>query len=148
MFESATLYEEAYPQQKGYVVPSHGYHLNNKYDGFPPLMSDGRAVVASWQPEALLNEELIKKSGIQSNWKYREYLTHNAKEIMKYNCVQASTDSGYLHRYADLDNVHHTPSMVKDIHDMSKSNGSSDLKDAYLSQVQIQSRMVAAEISK
>ena len=50
----------AYPSNKETVPESSlGYHANNQYDNFPPLMSDGRALVASWQPEAVANKQLI-----------------------------------------------------------------------------------------
>ena len=67
MFEYSTNYTEAYPTEKETLLPPPtklGYHSNNKYAGFPPLMSDGRTITASWQPEALVNEELIKTIGI------------------------------------------------------------------------------------
>jgi hypothetical protein len=73
----------AYPIIKETVPQSAlGYRTNNKYPEFPPLMNDGRAVTASYQPEAVLNEKLIRSNNIQSNWQYRRYLTNHAKEIM------------------------------------------------------------------
>jgi hypothetical protein len=158
MFSNQVFYEPetfqcAYPQIKETIPPSNlGYHSNNKYDGFPPLMSDGRTITASWQPEGVLNKHLLKELGIQSNWEYRQYLTKNAKDIMKYNCIQASTDSGYLKRYGELDQTatYSTPYMYKGINDKTQPNGydSSDLKDLYISREQLQSRMVAPEITQ
>ena len=75
---------------------------NNKYLGFPPLMSDGRSVTASYQPEAVLNNELIKTNNIQSNWQYRKFLTENSKQIMEYNFREASNDAGYFKRYSGV----------------------------------------------
>jgi hypothetical protein len=89
-----------------------GYHANNKYDGFPPIMSDGRTITASFQPEGILNEHLVKEIGIGSNWDYRQYLIKNGKDIMRYNCVQAANDVGYVARYTDLSesgSVYSTP---------------------------------------
>ena len=160
MFSNKVFYESepekidnAYPNLKETIPPSKlGYHSNNKYDGFPPLMSDGRTITASWQPEGVLNSHLVKELGIHSNWEYRQYLTKNAKDIMKYNCIQASTDSGYLKRYGELDQsaTYSTPYVYHDFNDNTKPNGyeSSDLKDLYLSREQLQSKMVAPEITQ
>ena len=90
-------------QQIGVVHPtpqdlhplSKGYAANNMYPGFPPLMSDGRALIASWQPEAIENNHLLKKSGVTSNWEYRKYLTHNAQSIVERNFAEAANDCGY-----------------------------------------------------
>ena len=61
MFSSEPLYyDSAYPPIKETLPPSAlGYRANNKYDGFPPLMSDGRTITATYQPEAVLNEHLL-----------------------------------------------------------------------------------------
>ena len=145
-------FESAYPKIKETVPPSKlGYHSNNKYEGFPPLMMDGRTITASWQPEAVLNENLLKEIGVQTNWQYRQYLTKNAKDIMKYNCTQSATDSGYFKRYADLANKSYsTPYTVPSFVDNSEPKGyqSSDLKDLYLTREQLEARMIAPEISQ
>ena len=152
MFEYSTNYADAYPTEKDTLLPPPtklGYHSNNKYEGFPPLMSDGRTVTASWQPEAIVNEELIKTLGIQSNWQYRQYLTKNAKEIMRYNNVQTSTDSTYVKRYGDVTTEFSTPHRYTDINDKTQPVGfqPSDLKSIYLTREQLQSRMVAPELT-
>ena len=154
MFEYSTNYNDAYPTEKNTQLPPPtklGYHSNNKYEGFPPLMADGRTVTASWQPEAIVNEELIRTLGIQSNWQYRQYLTKNADEIMKYNNVQTSTDSAYVKRYIDLEQKSEfsTPHKFTDIHDKSQPVGfqPSDLKSIYLTREQLHSRMVAPELT-
>jgi hypothetical protein len=77
---------------------SQGYATNNAYPGFPPLMSDGRALIASWQPEAVANQSILKTSGITSNWEYRRYLTQNAPQIMRQNFIESATDVGYYDR--------------------------------------------------
>ena len=93
----------AYPVIKETVPMSkRGYTTNNKYPEFPPLMSDGRAITASWQPEASVNQDLIEHNGIKSNWEYRKYLTHNAKEVMEYNFRESSNDTGYYKRPIDI----------------------------------------------
>jgi hypothetical protein len=161
MFSNQVFYEPekfecAYPKIRETIPQSRlGYHSNNKYDGFPPLMMDGRTITASWQPEAILNEHLLKEIGVQTNWQYRQYLIKNAKDIMKYNCVQSSTDAGYLKRYADLtagSATYSTPYIAPSFVDNTESNAkgyqSSDLKDLYLSREQLQARMVAPEITQ
>jgi len=153
MFQSEpTSYATAYSNQTESLPPSAlGYHSNNKYEGFPPLMSDGRTVTASYQPEAVLNEHLLREIGVESNWQYRQYLTKNAKEIMKYNCIQTATDSGYLKRYADLTSgSYSTPFIYPSYENKQRPQGyvDSDLKELYLSRDQLQARMVAPEITQ
>jgi len=66
MFQYEPLsYDIAYQTQSNSLPPSAlGYHTHNKYEGFPPLMSDGRTVTASFQPEAVLNEHLLRETGV------------------------------------------------------------------------------------
>jgi hypothetical protein len=127
-----------------------GYHSNNKYAGFPPLMADGRSITASYQPEAVLNAHLVKELGIKSNWDYRQYLTKNSKEIMQYNCKQAANDIGYTMRYSDLGKSSTTPYLYSSAMESSAPIGyqTSDLKELYLSREQLQSRMVAPELTQ
>lgn len=146
-------FESAYPNMKEQLPPSKlGYHTNNKYYGFPPIMSDGRTVTASFQPEAVLNEHLIKEVGITSNWDYRQYLIKNGKEIMKYNCVQSANDVGYVARYADISSgsSYSTPYTYSTTTSTERPEGyhASDLKDMYVSREQLQSRMIAPEITQ
>jgi hypothetical protein len=154
MFQSDLLnYQTAYSDAKETLPPSAlGYHSNSKYDGFPPLMADGRTITASYQPEGVLNEHLLREIGVESNWQYRNYLTKNAKEIMKYNCIQTATDSGYLKRYADLGTAptYSTPFVYPTFDNKQKPKGyqDSDLKELYLSRDQLQARMVAPEITQ
>lgn len=98
--------EEIATQQIAVVHPtaeelpksSQGYAANNAYPGFPPLMADGRALIASWQPEAVTNQSILKASGVTSNWEYRRYLTQNAHQIMQQNFIESATDVGYYNR--------------------------------------------------
>lgn len=140
-------YELAYPPLKEPLSPSHlGYHSNNKYDGFPPLMSDGRTITASYQPEAILNDHLIKEIGVETNWQYRQYLMRNSEDINKYNRLQMATDSGYFKRYGDSHEVHSSPIIVRE--NSVKKKSESDLKQVYLSREQLQARMVAPELTQ
>ena len=142
--------DNAYPSNKQVVpVSSLGYHANNQYDDFPPLMSDGRAVIASCQPESVTNNQMIKENGISSNWQYRKYLTHNANQIMKINYDDACNDVGYIKRDYEPRNTTN-PFLYKSYLDNSKPFGyeTSDLKETYLSREQLNSRKVAPAITQ
>ena len=138
-------YECAYPQVKETLPQSAlGYHSNNKYDNFPPLMSDGRTITASYQPEAILNDHLLKEIGVETNWQYRQYLMKNSKEIIQYNRLQTATDAGYFKRYGDEEpTVYSTPIIASD---QPAKKATSDLKQVYLSREQLQAKMVAPEL--
>jgi hypothetical protein len=152
VYNEPSTFECAYPNIKEPIAPSKlGYHSNNKYDGFPPLMCDGRAVTASYQPAGVLNEYLVQEIDVTSIWQYRQYLTKNGKDVMKYNYVQAANDAGYIKRYADLGNsTNSTPYVYSSMVDSTQPVGyqTSDLKELYLSREQLQSRMVAPEITQ
>ena len=140
-----------------------GYTANNVYPGFPPLMCDGRALIASWQPEAIANNSILLKSGVKSNWEYRKYLTHNAEFIMKRNLSEAENDTGYTHLgvnrignadtspvFFDMPRNFASPtyynSYIQTEHDYGKF--SSDLKANYLSREQLSARTVTPVISQ
>jgi hypothetical protein len=141
----------AYPSNKEIVPQSSlGYHANNQYDNFPPLMSDGRALVASWQPEAVANKQLIEENGITSNWQYRKYLTQNAKKIMRTNFRESANDVGYIKIDEKQETQNGGPFSFKSFLDDSKPFGyqNSDLKSLYLSREQLNSRKVAPAITQ
>ena len=141
----------AYPNiQETIPKSSLGYGTNPVYPEFPPIMMDGRTIVASDQPEAVLNNALIKELGIQSNWQYRNYLTQNAEDIMKYNYRESSNDVGYFKRYADTPKEYNVPFMYPSFISEATPNGyqPSDLKQVYLSREQLESRKVAPTISQ
>ena len=140
-------YECAYTSIKESMPQSAlGYHANNKYDGFPPLMSDGRTITASYQPEAVLNNHLVKEIGVETNWQYRQYLMKNAKEIIQYNRLQTATDAGYFKRYGDAESTAYSSPIIVSTDNAKKAD--SDLKQLYLSREQLQARMVAPELSQ
>ena len=149
----------AYPIIKETVPQSAlGYNTNNKYPQFPPLMSDGRSVTASWQPESSINADLIESNGITSNWQYRRFLTHNAKQIMEYNFRESSNDVGYYKRPVDLpsmqsntvSDLYKSPYAFTSVLDRTKPFGhsNSDLKELYLSREQLNARKIAPVITK
>jgi hypothetical protein len=151
--------ESAYPVIKETIPKSSlGYATNNKYPEFPPLMSDGRAITASWQPESSINDDLIQSNNLRSNWQYRKYLTNNAKDIMEYNFRESSNDVGYYKRPIDLPNIQSNavsnmngiPHNFSSILDQSKPFGyqTSDLKEMYLSREQLDARKISPVITQ
>ena len=128
-----------------------GYHSNNQYDNFPPMMEDGRALIASYQSESVLNQHLIDSNNIKSNWEYRKYLTGNSQKIMEFNKKESENDVGYYIRQDDLINKSsNTPFLYSSYVDESKPIGyeTSDLKEIYLSREQLSARMVAPTITQ
>jgi len=115
-----------------------GYSTNNVYENFPPLMSDGRTILASHQPESATNQYLLEKLGINSNWQYRYYLQNNAKDIMKYNCMNMANDVGYINRFDKGSQGPNVPQTFTSMSDSSRN--SSDLMDLYLSRNQLDER--------
>jgi hypothetical protein len=122
-------------------------------------MNDGRAITASWQPEAVANERIIQTQGIKTNNDYRRYLTQNAKSIMKTDYNEACNDAGYYARYSDLPTQGGSGLAVSSVSkpysftsfgDKAQPFGysNSDLKDLYLSREQLQARMVAPTITQ
>ena len=131
-----------------------GYKTNPIYKGFPPMMSDGRALIASYQPESVLNNKMIHENNITTNWQYRNYLTKNANEIRDLNMRETCNDSGYYKRYADMPSSDNsfaastvsqntTPYLYTSYNDNTQVNAvnkTSNLKEMYLSREQLNSR--------
>lgn len=150
-----------HPMGNELPIYARGYAANNVYPGFPPLMNDGRALIASWQPEAVDNQNLIRTSGVKSNWEYRKYLTHNAKSIIEMNFEEAANDSGYNNNggnnptmlssmFSAIPKKHAAPvhyeSYIEPESDYGKFD--SNLKANYLSREQLAARMVTPVISQ
>jgi hypothetical protein len=113
-------------------------------------MADGRTY-ASWQPEAVVNDRIQKEENITSSWAYRQFLTNNALQIMKYNNQEACTDLGLNpHIQTNATPSSNVPYMFRSVMD-TKSPGfgypTSDLKSPYLSREQLQARMISPSIS-
>jgi len=123
---------------------------NNIHFNFPPIMADGRNY-ASWQPEAVVNERIQKQEHIKSSWEYRQFLTNNALQIMKYNNQEACTDLG-LNPHIQTNatpssNVPYMFSSVMDTRAPGFGYPTSDLKNPYLSREQLQARMISPSIT-
>jgi len=124
---------------------------NNIHMDFPPIMNDGRNY-ANWQPGAVINEKIRQEANIKTNWQYRQYLSKNADTIIKYNQISAlgeccATTAQYGTGKPVSDN---SPYLYKSTLDTTKNFGyeDSDLKNLYLSDVSLQSRLVTPVFSQ
>ena len=128
---------------------------NNIHFDYPPIMDDGRNY-AKWQPAAVINDEMRKNEGIKTNWDYRSYLTKNADKIISYNQREACNECcACPAKYNDpsltplevksLENRNQAPFLYKSCSDKSTPYGyeTSNLKNLYLSNNELQSRMIA-----
>jgi len=98
--------------------------MNNIYSDFPAMMQDGRAY-SNWQPTSVINEKILHREKITTNWDYREYLQKNADSIIAYDISMACKETGCPYTYTRMPKVH----------------VQSDLKNDYLTRVQLQERM-------
>jgi len=102
------------------------------------------------QPEAVLNRQFLQQNQIQSNWKYRKYLTENSLAIRKQNFMEAAVDIGYSEKYVPQEESSKTstPYLFSSYLDNSRPQGyrSSDLKNSYLQKEQLDSRKFAPTI--
>jgi hypothetical protein len=123
---------------------------NNINFNFPPIMADGRNY-ASWQPDAVVNERIQVKEGIQTNWGYRQFLQKNGIQVMNYNSQEACYDLGLdPHYYSNKTPSSNVPYTFKGTFDTSIPGFgycNSDLKNPYLSREQLNSRMVSPSIN-
>ena len=122
---------------------------NNIHFNSPPIMADGRNY-ASWQPEAAVNEKIQQKEKIQTNWQYRQYMTQNGREIMKYNTLEACNELGLdPHTYVNTTPSSNVPYLYKSTYDTSQPGygySGSDLKNPYLSREQLNARMMSPKL--
>lgn len=132
-----------------------GYKTNNVYKEFPPLMSDGRTLIASYQPDADLNAAVIKQNNITSNWQYRQYLTQNSVQVARWNFREACNDVGYFERFQEdqtraKGGISSVPFTYSSFEDNAQPVGyvNSDLKDLYLSREQLNVRKNAPAITQ
>jgi len=157
LYESAYL-TSAFPVIKETVPKSSlGYNTNNKYPEFPPLMSDGRSIVASYQPESTVNNQILQDNGIKSNWEYRNYLVANATQIMEKNFRESSNDTGYFAKQYEAPNSNE---VLKDVNNppfhYNKDNldekpfgyASSDLKHLYLTREELNDKKFSTPITQ
>jgi len=122
---------------------------NNTYYTMPPIMSDGRNY-SSWQPESVLNDKIKQDAGINSNWKYRQYLQQNANNIMKFNMMETISNSGNNPYAVDnktpSSNVPHLFTSTHDTSSPAYGFNNSDLKQDFITKQQTSARMVSPSI--
>ena len=151
MFSKGVELANAYPETSNNPKSIYGYQTHNLYKDYPPMMNDGRVLVASWQPESITNNNLVEMAGIKSNWKYREFLTHGADEIRKQNYAETMNDIGYVARYANAPSFPYTtPYTYKSYLDNTTPQGyeHSDLKELYFSKEELNARKVSPAITQ
>ena len=105
-------------------------NLNIPYQG---IISDGR-LFTDYSPNSILNDKIRNDNLINTNTKYKEFLTKNAKNIMKHNFDYAGT--------VELGNNY--PYTFTDVHDKTIPNGyqNSLPKNIYLSREKLMSNQV------
>jgi hypothetical protein len=99
-----------------------------------------------------VNERIKEQAGITSNSQYRQYLTHNAVQIMQANQAEACNQCGNCMYSTSnpLQPQRNMPFVFTSTLDNSQPFGyeNSDLKNYYLSRQQLQARMIAPVISQ
>jgi len=112
-------------------------------------MDDGRNY-ASYQPEAVINERIQQQNNINTNWKYRQFLTKNASDIINFNTQEACYTLGLSpHVTSDATPSSNVPFVYKSTFDTTNPGfgySNSDLKSPYLSRVELQARMISPHI--
>ena len=110
---------------------------NNIHFNYPPIMNDGRNF-ASWQPGAVINNDIKKDAGITTNWEYRNYLMKNADNIIKLNQIEGCNNCGCCPTYNSKQQPN-TPYLYASCLSKDQPFGyeNSDLKQLYLSREQL-----------
>jgi hypothetical protein len=151
-----------HPKPEDFPASARGYTTNNVYSGFPPILSDGRALIGAWQPESLENDALIHAAGIQSNWDSRQSLPKNAESVVRRNFVESANDCGFYDRgvfakateqgaFGPLQaHASTAPAVYKSVFEPEHSYGyaPSDLKQAYLSREQLAAKQQSMVITQ
>ena len=116
---------------------------NNIHFDFPPIMADGRNY-ATWQPGAVVNQQIKEQANIKTNWQFRKYLTENADEIIKYNQLEACDQCcSCPARYGNQKPISNSPYLYHSCTENTQPYGyeNSDLKNLYLDEYQLQCRL-------
>jgi len=116
---------------------------NSIHTGFPALSDDGN-LYTNWSGAASMNEDLKKSAGVTSNYSYRQWLTNNAIKVINSNLGSAALDGcGHM---LNFNPVRESDKYIFDgTDDISRPFGyeDSDLKNLYLNETMLQSRMFA-----
>jgi len=121
---------------------------NNIHFDKPPKMSDGRNY-SSHEPVATINNDIKQNANITTNWEYRKHLQDNAKEIMKHNGMESCYALGISVKPMTSVRVSNGVPILFDnsADERSPPNGSSDLKNMYMSREQLNARVIAPSIN-
>lgn len=126
--------------------------MNDSYytiDSQPELQKKSYSL---WQPDGSgsTNNKILVESGINSNWKYRQYIQKNANQIMKYNTMQTINNSGNNpYSILNTNTTNHNPHLYTSTHDTNNpiyGFRNSDLKQSYITREQMKSRMISPSI--
>ena len=122
---------------------------NNIHFNYPALMSDGR-FSRDWNPSCEINNQFVKNHGIQTNYQYRQFLIHNGNKVQQSNMNTACDNCGACNYGSIFKPNDSGKYLYKSCSDMSRPYGyeCSDLKNAYLSREELQSRMIAPLMSQ
>ena len=120
--------------------------MNNTYYTIDPLQSQANGL---WQAD-LTNKKMLSENGITSNWKYRQYMQKNANQLMKFNTMQTINDSGNNpYSVLNTNTTNSSPYLYRSTHDtVNPEYGfrNSDLKQAYMTKIQMKSKMISPSI--
>ena len=133
---------------------------NNIYRDFPPIMHDGRNY-ADWQPGSVINDNIRKDAKISNNWDYRQYLTKNADTIIRLNqlnaCGEIKQPTPVVEKNDDNTTLSkpYSRSQLNNWYTFGTNQSGaqpvfeqSDLKNIYLSDISLQSRMTTPVITQ
>jgi hypothetical protein len=124
--------------------------MSHQYYTIEPQQEFQTMAYSLWQPDAITNNKIQVDSGINSNWKYRQYMQQNANHIMKYNTMESIYASG--NNPYTVQNVvpsEKQPYLYKSMHDTSSPAygfRNSDLKQDYMTKENRKARMIAPSI--
>lgn len=124
---------------------------NSTYFNYPALMSDGR-IWATWQPEAVTNQNIQTQHNLTTNWAYRQYLQHNGDKIASHDTQLACSALGLPVHFSSTTNnpSNNVPFTFRGTFDTATPGFgycSSDLKNPYLTREQLAMRTVAPNIN-
>ena len=126
-------------------------NFNDQFYTLASTHMTGLPNYAAYQPESLVNTQLLKQNQINSSWKHRRYLQQNANNIRKYNSmeyIQASGNNPYIMIPNNISTAN-VPYRFKGVQDTSSPAiglNNTDLKRDYVTKEQINARMIAPTI--
>lgn len=124
--------------------------MNTTYYTIEPQQDFQGKNYSRWQPDASTNNKIQAENGINTNWKYRQYIQKNANQIMKFNTMQTINDSGN-NPYSVLNTniTNRSPYLYSSTHDTNNPAygfRNSDLKQDYMTKEQMKTKMIAPSI--